>query len=70
MPSSAYTLTAWAQRPEDAQDAMGPERAGVLVPAGILMVDVENHRALTAPERGGNRAEPTDKRLMGDVSPA
>ena len=37
---------------------------------GNLMVDVVNHRALTAPERDGNRAEPTDERFMGDVSPA
>ena len=47
-----------AQRPEDAQDAKGPERACVLVRAGNLLVDVEDHRALTAPERDRNRAEP------------
>jgi hypothetical protein len=47
-----------AQLLEDTQDTKGPERAGVLVRAGNLMVDVEDHRALTAPERDRDRREP------------
>src|SRR5262249_61828160 len=31
------------QRPQSAQDATGPEGAGVLVRAGNPMIDVENH---------------------------